>query len=332
MSSEIRNPYLRQSLYELAVKRGSGELTPDEETLFQWVRFCTLKKYRYLYEYREIDNPLLERKDDEAMCSGENPHAVCRILGIQTERYLSWVSENFELYPESDAKLLHGNMQMNGSMQKYGNMQMNGSMQKYGNMQMNGSMQKHGNMQINGNVQINENEQIIGKTQAAVKQTDAGIYENLIHRDFNPLKSGEKFSIGIGIYNTKSDGPLYLAGIIDMYDKSAAGIVLGGYRSSELAGAAMDTILESKKVREMVPVLHSSQNPIYRSKAYHREVECRAVIPSMTSKGERGGNAVISTFFSQIKRRMKGYQFENWQDAVDWLENDLLLHRVAGVR
>lgn len=290
MSSEIRNPYLRQSLYELAVKRGSGELTPDEETLFQWVRFCTLKKYRYLYEYREIDNPLLERKDDEAMCSGENPHAVCRILGIQTERYLSWVSENFEPYPESDAKLLYGNMQ------------------------------------------INENEQIIGKTQAAVKQTDAGIYENLIHRDFNPLKSGEKFCIGIGIYNTKSDGPLYLAGIIDMYDKSAAGIVLGGYRSSELAGAAMDTILESKKVREMVPVLHSSQNPIYRSKDYHREVECRAVIPSMTSKGERGGNALISTFFSQIKRRKKGYQFENWQDAVDWLENDLLLHRVAGVR
>ena len=314
MSSEIRNPYLRQSLYELAVKRGSGELTPDEETLFQWVRFCTLKKYRYLYEYREIDNPLLERKDDEAMCSGENPHAVCRILGIQTERYLSWVSENFEPYPESDAKLLYGNMQMNGSMQKHGNMQMNGSMQKYDNMQING------------------NEQIIGKTQAAVKQTDAGIYENLIHRDFNPLKSGEKFCIGIGIYNTKSDGPIYLAGIIDMYDKSAAGIVLGGYRSSELAGAAIDTILESKKVREMVPVLHSSQNPIYRSKDYHREVECRAVIPSMTSKVERGGNAVISTFFSQIKRRMKGYQFENWQDAVDWLENDLLLHRVAGVR
>lgn len=314
MSSEIRNPYLRQSLYELAVKTGSGELTPDEETLFQWVRFCTLKKYRYLYEYREIDNPLLERKDDEAMCSGENPHAVCRILGIQTERYLSWVSENFEPYPESDAKLLYGNMQMNGSMQKHGNMQMNGNMQQH------------------GNVQINENGQIIGKTQVAVKQTGAGIYENLIHRDFNPLKSGEKFSIGIGIYNTKSDGPLYLAGIIDMYDKSAAGIVLGGYRSSELAGAAMDTILESKKVREMVPVLHSSQNPIYRSKAYHREVECRAVIPSMTSKGERGGNAVISTFFSQIKRRMKGYQFENWQDAVDWLENDLLLHRVAGVR
>lgn len=314
MSSEIRNPNLRQSLYELAVKTGSGELTPDEETLFQWVRFCTLKKYRYLYEYREIDNPLLERKDDEAMCSGENPHAVCRILGIQTERYLSWVSENFEPYPESDAKLLYGNMQMNGSIQKHGNMQMDGNMQKH------------------GNVQINENGQIIGKTQVAVKQTGAGIYENLIHRDFNPLKSGEKFSIGIGIYNTKSDGPIYLAGIIDMYDKSAAGIVLGGYRSSELAGAAMDTILESKKVREMVPVLHSSQNPIYRSKAYHREVECRAVIPSMTSKGERGGNAVISTFFSQIKLRMKGYQFENWQDAVDWLENDLLIHRVAGGR
>jgi len=288
LSNEIRNPYLRQSLYDLVVKRGSGELTPDEETLFGWVRFCTLKKYRYLYEYREIANPLLERKEDDSMRSGEDPKEVCRILGIQTERYLSWLNENYESY-ESNSK--------------------------YNAKPLHGSTQTH------------------GKVRMKVTHTaGAGIYENLIHRNFNPPTRGEKFSIGIGIYNTKADGPIYLAGMIDMYDKSAAGIALGGYRSSELAGAAMDMILESKKVRTNVPVIHSSQNPIYRSKTYHQEVEDRGVIPSMTSPGERGGNAVISTFFSQIKRRMRGCQFENWQDAVDWIENDLLLHRVAGVR
>ena len=220
MTSEIRNPYLRQSLYETALKIGSGELSPDEETLFQWIRFCTAKKYRYLYEYREITNPLLERKDDEDICSGEEPHAVCRILGIQTDRYLTWERVNFR---EQNSQLLHGNMQDKG------------------------------------------------KEQTAEKRKgNGGIYENLIHRDFRPLTRGEKYSIGIGVYTTKMDGPIYLAGIIDMYDKSAA--------------------------------------------------------------GERGGNAVISTFFSQIKRRMKGYQFEDWQDAVNWMENDLLLHRKVWIR
>lgn len=282
MSNEIRNPYLRQSLYELAMKMGGGELLPDEETLFHWIRFCTLKKYRYLYEYREIANPLMERKDDEAMCSGEDPHELCRILGIQTERYLSWLRENYESYEEYNSKLLQGKLQINR------------------------------------------------KDPVKVRETGGkGIYENLIHRDFNPAAKGEKYSIGIGTYNTKSDGPIYMAGIIDMYDKSAAGIVLGGYFSSELAGAAMDMILESKKVSANVPVLHSSQNPIYRSLDYRREIEQRSFMPSMTSPGERGGIALISTFFSQIKRRMRGYQFDSWQDAVDWIENDLLLHRVV---
>lgn len=280
MTSEIRNPYLRQSLYETALKIGSGELSPDEETLFQWIRFCTAKKYRYLYEYREITNPLLERKDDEDICSGEEPHAVCRILGIQTDRYLTWERVNFR---EQNSQLLHGNMQDKG------------------------------------------------KEQTAEKRKgNGGIYENLIHRDFRPLTRGEKYSIGIGVYTTKMDGPIYLAGIIDMYDKSAAGVMLGGYRSAELAGAAMDMILESKKAN--APILHSSQNPIYRTKDYHQEIEARALTPSMTSPGERGGNAVISTFFSQIKRRMKGYQFEDWQDAVNWMENDLLLHRKVRIR
>lgn len=282
MSNEIRNPYLRQSLYELAMKMGGGELLPDEETLFHWIRFCTLKKYRYLYEYREIANPRMERKDDEAMCSGEDSHELCRILRIQTERYLSWLRENYESYEEYNSKLLQGKLLINR------------------------------------------------KGPVKVRETDGkGIYENLIHRDFNPAAKGEKYSIGIGTYNTKSDGPIYMAGIIDMYDKSAAGIVLGGYFSSELAGAAMDMILESKKVSANVPVLHSSQNPIYRSLDYRREIEQRAFMASMTSPGERGGNALISTFFSQIKRRMRGYQFDSWQDAVDWIENDLLLHRVV---
>ncbi|MCA5960912.1 hypothetical protein LC724_11560 [Blautia sp. RD014234] len=46
----------------------------------------------------------------------------------------------------------------------------------------------------------------------------------------------------------------------------------------------------------------------------------------MTSPGERGGIANISTYFSCLKRRLGGCIFEDWQDAVDWLENDRERH------
>lgn len=53
---------------------------------------------------------------------------------------------------------------------------------------------------------------------------------------------------------------------------------------------------------------------------------CFPVRPSMTSPGERGGIANISTYFSSLKRRLGGCIFEDWQDAADWLENDRERH------
>lgn len=156
-------------------------------------------------------------------------------------------------------------------------------------------------------------------------------FPNLIQGKLWADRPGERLSVGIGKYGTKKDGGIYMCVLLDMYDQKPVSCSYGVYYGPQLVQKALEIyffLLEKEGLgrRKRNPILHSSRNPVFRNRTYCGILGRFPVRPSMTSPGERGGIANISTYFSCLKRRLGGCIFEDWQDAVDWLENDRERH------
>ncbi len=132
--------------------------------------------------------------------------------------------------------------------------------------------------------------------------------------------------IGIGTYKTRADGELYLCVLIDPDTRQVFSWSMGVYRSAELAGRALERLfaMYDQRVSDTgCPlVIRSSRNAVYGR--LYRDVLARfPVRGEMTEKGTRGGVMAVSTFFSRLMIRKGGYQFSDWQDAVNWLSRYL---------
>lgn len=141
-----------------------------------------------------------------------------------------------------------------------------------------------------------------------------------------------KLSVGIGRYHTEMDGDIYLCVLLDMDSKAVASCSFGVYRSPDLVRKALEIYFliypfsnEGDKAKEELKqiTLLCSRNPIYQKKAYWDIVAEFPIKPMMTEKGTRGGAAAVSTYFSQLMRRKGSTVFYTWQDAVDWISEDI---------
>lgn len=134
--------------------------------------------------------------------------------------------------------------------------------------------------------------------------------------------------VGIGTYRTQADGEIYLCILIDPDTRRLFSWSMGVYRSAELVGRALERLFAMYDQRVSVPgdplVIRSSRNAVY-GRLYRDILAQFPVRGEMTEKGTRGGVMAVSTFFSQLMIRKGGYDFTNWQDAVDWLSRYLAL-------
>ena len=166
------------------------------------------------------------------------------------------------------------------------------------------------------------NKRVILTREVSKDQDIAYHFPNVVGKDYTAKRLNEKWMVGVGTYKTFQDGPIYLCVILDLFDLRIVGISVGGYRSPELVEMALDNICIDPEDWHGNVILHCGQNAIYRRKQYAEIVAKYRVSPSMTSKGEVGGN-IISVFFSKLKRRAGYYLFNDWQEAIFWIEREL---------
>ncbi len=133
--------------------------------------------------------------------------------------------------------------------------------------------------------------------------------------------------VGIGTYKTSRDGELYLCALINTKSRRIEGYSLGVYRSAELVGRALEIFFEEYGDLHQTVILRSSQNPVYKKKIMEHVLEKQpTVIWETTQKGTRGGVMAVSTFFSQLMRKIGGQVFTTWQDLIDWLEEYIIIY------
>ncbi|MDO4976949.1 MAG: hypothetical protein Q4E53_06780 [Eubacteriales bacterium] len=140
---------------------------------------------------------------------------------------------------------------------------------------------------------------------------------DLIQYDFSAKGPYKKYCIGIGNYDTRDEGTLYMCTLIDLYDRSIQAVSFSAEKNAELIQEAIDHIASFAPCQHFL--IHSSQNEIFKTKEYKKICNDFKVTMSMTEKGSHGGIMPVSTFFSTLKRRMNGYVFTDLQDGIDYL-------------
>lgn len=147
--------------------------------------------------------------------------------------------------------------------------------------------------------------------------------EKTENRFISPLP--QSLYVGIGTYQTLHDGELYMCVLIDKETKRIAAFSFGVYRSAELVGKALEHLFYTYGKTDSPVTIHSSRNPIYQSQIYKRIIQSYSNLQmEMTAKGTRGGAAAVSTFYAQLMRKKGSFQFETWQDGIDWLSAYIL--------
>lgn len=144
------------------------------------------------------------------------------------------------------------------------------------------------------------------------------------------VRCPDDLCVGIGTYRSQRDGEIYMCSILNRKNRCVEAYSFGVYRSPELIRRAMEIFFEQYDVdvRAEVSML-VSRNPIYRTKQCQEIMREFPVTVRMTQPGTRGGAAVVSTYFSQLMRRKGARAFEGWQDAVNWLTEDILEYNLA---
>lgn len=136
---------------------------------------------------------------------------------------------------------------------------------------------------------------------------------NVIDREFNPKKPNEVWCGDITYVKT-SAGWVYLAAVIDLFNREVIGYSLSKRPNSELTMRAMANALVSRKPSDRL-VFHSDRGCQYSSKTYLDYLEEHNIESSMSRKGNPYDNACTESFFATLKKEWIYHR--RYQDQKD---------------
>lgn len=133
------------------------------------------------------------------------------------------------------------------------------------------------------------------------------------------------------------EGWLYLAAVLDLYDRQVVGWAMAGHMRSELVLAALEMAVGRRRPPPGL-VHHSDRGSQYASRVYRKTLEQPQMEASMSRKGNCWDNAVMERFFGSLKSEWLADQRyltrdQARQDIVQYIEmeyNSNRLHSTLG--
>lgn len=122
---------------------------------------------------------------------------------------------------------------------------------------------------------------------------------NVLKRDFSSDTPSSKFVTDVTEFQVRG-GKLYLSAIMDLCGRPVPAYSLSSDNNADMVMEMMHR-LEAACPRLRGAVIHSDQGCLYKSVRYRRFAESRGIIRSMSRKGNCYDNAVIESFFGQMK-------------------------------
>jgi transposase InsO family protein len=155
----------------------------------------------------------------------------------------------------------------------------------------------------------------------------------------------QKFEIGLPnrvwasdiTYIPTGEGFLYLAVVLDIYNRQVVGWGMSSRLGAKLVSDALRQALEKRDVTEGL-LHHSDRDGLYSSGLYQRLLSEKGMICSMSRKGNCYDNACVESFFGSLKNEMVAFErFRTREEATlrlfEWIEvfyNRIRRHSTLG--
>ena len=184
---------------------------------------------------------------------------------------------------------------------------------------------------------------IVAKTQRKFKATTNSnhklpIAANLVGQAFG-VDGPNKLWVGDITYIDTDEGWLYLAKVMDAYNREVIGWAVDKRMTKDLVIKAMERAIRKRRPSQS-PIFHSDRGSQYASYAFRRLLTENHIRQSMSGKGNCYDNAMAESFFKTLKTELiyqNKYQKrqEAKQDIFEYIEvfyNRQRLHSALGYK
>lgn len=125
---------------------------------------------------------------------------------------------------------------------------------------------------------------------------------NILDRDFEATEQDQKWVTDVTFIGTDA-GWLYLAAIIDLYNREIVGWAMGKNNDTALTLQALDMAL-SKRSPPKGLLHHSDRGSTYTCEAYRKALRENEIDCSMSRRANCWDNAVAESFFATLKKEL----------------------------
>jgi putative transposase len=149
---------------------------------------------------------------------------------------------------------------------------------------------------------------IAPKTKRKFKTTtnshhELAIADDLLQRDFSSPEPNRKWASDITYLWTR-EGWLYLAAIMDIYNRKIVGWSVSTSLNTEIITSALSKALRDRKPQKGL-IFHSDRGIQYASKSFRSVLTANDIVQSMSHKGDCYDNAIMESFFSTFKAEIR---------------------------
>ena len=131
-------------------------------------------------------------------------------------------------------------------------------------------------------------------------KSDGKYYDNLLSQNFSCDHMNEKW-VGDITYIKTCLGWVYLAVVMDLYNREIIGYAVSKHIDSELTKRALDNAV-MKMGKPQGVIFHTDRGSQYSSKAYQKELNKYGIKGSMSKAGYPYDNSAMESFFASMKK------------------------------
>ena len=244
--------------------------------------------------------------------------SLCRLLGVPASGYYRWRMGELSHRAIENDRLVRAIRAVHSTVDA-----------NYGSPRMCTELQEQGySCSVNRIARLMRVHGLVARTTVRYRSlTKAGRRQapapNLLNRQFTVEIPNRVWAADI-TYIPTAEGHLYLAVLLDLYNRQVVGLAMSGRLGGELVSAALRQALARRSVSPGL-IHHSDQDGLYACTAYRHLMAQYGIIPSMSRKGNCYDNACVESFFGLLKREraaLNRYRTreEAHQDLFAWIE------------
>jgi len=229
---------------------------------------------------------------------------MCRVLGVSRSGYYKWAKHIDSDRQKSNEHLL---MRIRDAYVRGRGI--------YGSPRVTAELKSKGiPCGKNRVAQLMKSNGIKAKTKRRFKATtkskhDFLVSDNLLNQRFSADEANKVWVSDITFIRTR-EGWLYLAAILDVFNRQIVGWSIDSKLSHELLADALHKALRNRKPERGV-MFHSDRGTQYASYAFRDLMERYGFVQSMSSSGNCYDNALMESFFHTLKTEL--IYFEKYQ-------------------